>query len=144
MHAEHKILGEFLSEVRVDLDLIVYKILPEMVAEKVLSENLYEATTNAWKDLQDRFDEVSKRLAEIKYDELRGAGLSGLQLNFKIEAVNFSRKKFLENLGENRHRRRFLRSLLKAIDSILGSLSVIMPLVEPITEFKEAIDSILP
>lgn len=118
--------------------------MPELVSERVIPEKLFEATQNAWKDLQGRFLEVSKKLDEVKIEELRAAGLSGLQLDFKIEAFHFLHRKFMEKLFAEKLRRRFLRRLLKAIDSILGSLGMLIPLVHTITEFKDTLDSILP
>jgi len=144
MLTEHDKLRTFLSETREDLNLVVNKIMPELVSEKVLSEDLYEATKSAWKDLQGRFDEVSKKLDQVRIEELQVYGLSGLQLDFKIEAFHFLRRKFIEKLFIKKHRRRFMRRLLKAIDSILGSLSILIPYLHPITEFKDTLDSILP
>lgn len=95
-------------------------------------------------DLQGRFDEVSKKLDEVKIEQLRAVGISGSQLEFKIVAIHFLRRKFRERPLIWKHHPRFLRRLLKAIDSVLDSLSMIMPLTHPIIEFKDALDSIMP
>jgi len=142
MSVEYKKLKIFLSEARKDLDFVVDKIMPALVDQRLIPEELSKATKKAWEDLRGRFDDASKRLDEIKIEELGAVGLSGSQLDFKLKAIQFLHKKFAERpLIENRHPR-FLRGLLKAFDSILDSLSIVMPLLHPITEFKDALDSI--
>lgn len=146
MSSEYEKLRTFLSETQQDLDFIVFQIMPRLTREprKVISEELLEATIGAWKDLQRRFNEVSKMLYEVKMERFQEVGLSGRQLDFKIEVFHFLHRRFKHDFSAVNWHPRFLRRLLKAIDSILGSLSILIPLLHPITEFKDALDSILP
>lgn len=146
MSSDYEKLRSFLSETRQDLDFIVSKIMPRLTMEpqKVITEELLKATTAAWEELQDRFNEVSKMLLTVKTEKLQEVGLTGQQLDFKIEAFRFLDRRFKDaSLTAINWRSWFLRPLLKIIDSILGSLSTLIPIMHPITEFKDALDAII-
>ena len=140
---------------------IIHRSLDQIV--KLISLNLTPRqrllVLAAWKDLQRNFQQIRSSIESRDFDQrLDAAGLSGVQLRLKEDILTR-----LSNLfGEQRNDRRDIRvedaarryrpprwlkkllgGLLKAINMVLGSMSVAIPFAEPIKEFKEGLEILL-
>jgi hypothetical protein len=83
---------------------------------------------NAWRELHPAFKILAREVMDSDDDRLSLVGLSGNQLKFKMYVFNFFLKK------------NAIKKVLEAINSILGSLSLVFPLAESIKEFKDFLE----
>jgi hypothetical protein len=143
-------LREFLDQLR--------KLLDDLARNRraALPGRFHANMDAAWSEVQSNFQQADTQLDtadESLLVRLREYGLTGSQLIFKLsifqhahdELVDFSARPVPQEDGRwwNRWRGLF-RYALKAADVILGSLSRAMPVLEPIKEYKEAIETALP
>jgi hypothetical protein len=108
-----------------------------------LKRELLEPFNAAWPEVADRVDRLGADYESLLGDErleerLAQVGLSGAQLELKLSMYSLYREEY--RAQPNRRR---LARLLRAADVILGSLSKLVGRVEPLKEFKEAIESSL-
>jgi len=138
-----------LQSIRNDLDIVVENweiIYPEL-------KTLVDSAKKAWFEIRENIAQAEKQI-EDKKAELRSRGLSGSQLDFKIQIFIAYQNLFTvewqryQTAKEEEKRtlldlvRHFiLRKLLKQGDIILDSLASIIPLLEPLVEFKETLEN---
>jgi hypothetical protein len=135
-------LKNFLYGVRESLEIAMNKTLPPMANKGELPQDLYELLRDAWKELGGRFDEISKKLDEVKIDVLEKAGLAGVQLHLKMRAFYMLFEDFSKSSsGQN------LKKLLKIIGTIWESISDVLKLpdiMHAIKEFLGVLEAVLP
>ncbi len=108
--------------------------------------------SEAWREVQEIIPVASRHVADLDSAELADHGLTGSQLQMKIESVNEGlrrvRRRFRRIIERGpkyaRRRRGRLARLFRwgaeGIDKILESLASIVPLVGAIAEFKGTIE----
>lgn len=121
----------------------------------------HESMRAAWGDVKGNFDRAINALSDPNTiptleDELKNRGLTGPQLIFKLNVFRHARENLLDHgtarYGQEQRKKprwfarffRFFSGVLKAGDVILDSLAAVPGValaVEPIKEFKEAVDS---
>jgi len=101
---------------------------------KMLREDMRPLFIKAWHEVLPRFEEARKALAEIDLEELEAVGLTGAQLELKIEGLNEARKEVPW----------YLRKVLKWTNIILGSLGEAIPGLGAVKEYKECVEESLP
>lgn len=107
-----------------------------------------EAVKDTWMEVAKSLNEIAERIGhELSplhkgssdlWNELQRCGLTGAQLKFKILLFN----KLWLNF-ERTQEPRWLRRLLGHMNSVFGSLSLVFPGVEAISEFKDALEKII-
>lgn len=108
----------------------------------------------AWIEVQPVFVQASTQLQFSNpsiIDELNKQGLIGAQLVFKLTVFEYRHGKLLDHgtaaEGKKKKRswwRRWLdlfKPTLKAADVVMGSLAKAVPILEPVKEYKEAVES---
>jgi hypothetical protein len=117
----------------------------------------HEAMHAAWVAVKPKFNDSIRALKEISEEgniivKLQQSGLTGDELVFKLSIFRHAHDELLDhgptkdvepgNLPWWNRFRDLLTSTLKAADVILGSLAGVFPVVvEPIKEYKEAVES---
>jgi hypothetical protein len=120
-----KSLENFLDMVREELRVIVEERLNEMPQE------LREDTEKAWKEVRGLIDIAQKKLYGIRSERLKEAGLTGSSLRLKLKGFMLARADGVR------------RRILRWMNIILGSLCTVLPILEPVKEFKEAVEESL-
>ena len=94
----------------------------------------------AWFALKEQniFKSAKLKLKELEEKELDKVGLWKEQLEWKIYSYFFFEERFFSPHGKPRKK---LKQLLKWADVILGSLTKVLPILEPLKEFKEGIEA---
>lgn len=117
-------LSQFLDKVQNELEMIVYDTYRNIGPE------LSELLSSVWKELAENFDEAKKDLLDIKQEDLFDVGLTGNGLKLKLKGFELA----VAN--------RLKKPILRWINIILGSLSKILPVLEPIKEYKEILEEL--
>lgn len=154
-------LNGFISDTREDIDLVVSN-LDILIPEQ---RELHGLVMRAWKDVRPRFEEMSlyivgeKKLEGLQ-KQLKGKGLTGVQLKLKLSVYEARRNEFqrgwdrLERASEDKKEewrvfmrrpifmRRIIKRLFSIIDVILDSLGFI-PGAEAAKEVKGTIENLL-
>ena len=115
-------LDGFLDQVREYLMTMVGKRLEQF------PEELRGYVLNAWSDIEARIERSREQLREVTEVQFGGVGLTGSSLKLKIRG-------FMLALSSGRDRR-----ILRWMNIILGSLSAVLPLLEPVKQYKEALE----
>ncbi len=117
------------------------EVLELMVESKELlfrSESRKRMTV-AWEELAPRWREIEDQLSDPSdevLNKLRLAGLTGAQLEMKVQYIEGVHEKFRE------HGSLFLlRRVLSALNKLLGSLLSAVPGVEAVKEYKDYAES---
>ncbi len=121
-----KALDEFLRLVREELFTIIDKRLGDLPSE------LRGHAKDSWPEIDVRIKEAREQLRGVSEKRLGELGLTGSSLKLKIQGFMLAR-------ASGRMRRIF-----DWINTILGSLSGALPILEPVEEFKEALEHSLP
>lgn len=91
----------------------------------------------AWQAGEPRFGELSRQLEDPEWGpRLESAALTGAPLRFKMAGWRGALQRFLRRPGRNA-----LKLVLRWAKVALGSLATIFGAVEPIKEFKEALEA---
>lgn len=108
------------------------KILQGIVNDEdwFIDDTLRELARAAWSEVKINFALLQSQITEQNGDRLAEHGLSGQQLEFKLQAMNF----FIEEKSKRNEGK-----ILRAINIILGSLCF-LPHAEPIREFKDFLE----
>lgn len=136
-----KLIG-FLKESEDILEKLIKKpdglFLKKIITNKSLQKDIH----NAWQEVKKTISVAIEHLhspdsqkISIKLNEV---GLTGAQLQLKINLFNWFRKKYISEKTRN-----WLIRLLGVMNSILGSFSKACPFVEPFKEFKELVEQIV-
>jgi hypothetical protein len=95
----------------------------------------------AWNDARKKLVDVRDKFEQAELfplEELKKVGLTGNQLQFKMDLLKKIYKTFCR-----RGSRLWLRRLLGSIDSVLGGLSTVFPTIEAVREIKDMIEQTL-
>jgi hypothetical protein len=125
----------------------------------------HESMKAAWLEVQPLFADAVAGLQSAESDlmnKLKAAGLTGSQLVFKLTIFQHAHAELMDHgtPKEGQPRKRpwwkrwfglfkpawkrwfgLFKAALKAADVILGSLTSVLPIVEPIKEYKEAVEA---
>ncbi len=139
-------LREFLDQLKTLLDDFVK-------SPRAVPGRFHESMKAAWKEIEPKFEDADKELdsnASALSNNLETQGLAGPQLIFKLSVFRHARDELADHTARstllqddrwwNRWRGLF-KYTLKAADVILGSLAKVVPVLEPIKEFKEALET---
>jgi hypothetical protein len=133
------ILVDFLSKCLEDLDYIVEK-RPEL-----LEKEFYSYAREAWEEVRYKIKQTLDKLNSLEEDQglmsgLDAVGLSGNQLKFKNAGFQRVHQEFEDTLRTGKPLGPILRKLFAWFNIILGSFAKALPLLEPVKEFKEALE----
>lgn len=119
-------------------------ILKEFHDDGKFMKTLEGAWSEAQKYLHEVINKIDHELATLQenipdlWTHLRRCGLTGIEL--KLKTLLFER---LRGNFEKTRAPRWTRRLLGLINSIFGSLSSVFPGIEPVKEFKDALEKII-
>ncbi len=118
-------LDKFLCEVKEELTIIIEKKRGE------LPEQLWGHFVEAWKETENVIDTAREQLSEKSEKDLEKVGLSGNSLKLKLAGFKLAVTSgmIIKRLGW--------------MNIILGSLCRVLPVLEPVKEFKEALEESL-
>ena len=123
---------------------------PEGLLLKRITKNkrLYDSLNAAWEDVRKNLELVVQKLhkpqlhdsSDLKSipDQLEDVGLTGKQLEFKLHLFYWLMKRWQAERTRN-----WIVRVLGAMNTILGSLVKVFAQIEPVKEFKEAIEQIV-
>jgi hypothetical protein len=121
--AEDKaILGEILLSIEYEMAKIVDK-------KNLFRKEFRETVAKPWPTMRSRLETARGQLKEVKWDYIEGVGLAGEELAWKRDNL----KTAIQH--------RLLGTFLKLVNSILGSLSGAIPILEGIKEYKEHVEA---
>lgn len=89
-----------------------------------------------WEELRPLFRQVQDAVRALSDEQLQSAGLYGRQLAFKLTGFRSAWNSFFNLGGVNR-----LIKVLKWINTLLKSLVSLLPIGEPLVEFKEVMET---
>jgi hypothetical protein len=114
--------------------------------------DIHSLVREAWRELQPQFETATKemrKIASIDVSSFQARGLSGSQLELKIEEYRWRREPFLSNFKKFRPSKitsnvlkRLLKALLISADNILDTLASMLPTMQAVKEFKDTLASI--
>jgi hypothetical protein len=130
-------LREFLTAVETLLDNLVNH------RTDVVSADLRPAFQSAWPEAKNAFMKARAALESPDIlESLNAVGLTGKQLDLKLAGVAAAKEQW-ENAEASPDAgpkpSRLLRKFLDWVDTVLGSLSVAVPWVELIAEYKDCV-----
>ena len=118
---------------------------PEGLLLKRITKNkrLYDSLYSAWVDVRKNLELVVNKLhdtLDLKpiSDQLEKVGLTGKQLEFKLQLFNWLKERW-----QTEKTRNWVVRVLGAMNMILGSLAKVFAQIEPVKKFKEAIEQIV-
>lgn len=121
-------LDEFLLSIKEELALIT--MLCKM--DDSIPIELRQLIGKTWPEIEFKIEESRQHITKIIVADLAAVGLTGDPLELKLTGFTFS-------LQSKNHRR-----VLRWANIILGSLSKVLPIVEPIIEYKEVLEEVSP
>lgn len=140
VESAHASLKAFLRDAKKDIDFIVNAFLLRHVEKGQIPRHIYGAIVEAWRELNPSFEEAIPRIDEIDRKDLDRVGLFGVQLYVKMQIYKNISEKFRRTL-----RPLLARRLFRILTAIKDSLCPLIGcLLEPVDEFLDAIDAILP
>jgi hypothetical protein len=114
--------------------------------------DIHSLVREAWRELQPRFETATRemrKIVSIDVSSFQARGLSGSQLELKIEEYRWRREPFLSNFEKFRPSKissnvlkRLLKALLISADNILDTLASMLPTIQAVKEFKDTLASI--
>jgi hypothetical protein len=133
---------ERLSAFLTDLEIVLAEVVDLRFAD-LLIESSSEDVQLAWRDTRPLFESTRRQLVEVRPSlgpdrELEDVGLTGAPLRMKLSGFNRQLARLRKRYSRSR-----LRRVLEWANRIMGSLSKVIRSVEPIKEFKEAIEGLL-
>ena len=118
---------------------------PEGLLLKRVSNNkkLRESLEDAWEDVGKNIQTVVQKLHDALDQEniivqLEKVGLTGKQLQFKLDLFYW-----LKDRWQTKRTRNWAVRILGVMNTILGSMAKVFAQIEPVKEFKEAIEQIV-
>ncbi len=122
-----KMLDEILSNIGSILRIIVNK------KDEFIRPELTGSFPGPWTEVLSLLDEARKKLQsqDIDWEYVEGVGLTGVQLKFKHDL--FMKDRLQRKVGR----------ILRRANSILGSLAKVLPILEPVKEYKEQVEESL-
>lgn len=102
---------------------------------------------DAWLEVEPRFLEYTVMVSKVKPEVLKLHGLTGHQLRFKFDAINFIASRFFKHFFNGNNisiTRKWLKKLLEIIDKLFRSLLTAVPGGGAIEEFKDITESLIP
>ena len=142
------LLEKFLTMFESDLQKTVINI-DWMIPER---KDIHVFVRNAWKELQPRLEPAKReihKIGSIDASTFQVRGLSGSQLELKIEEYRWRREAFLYNFNKFKLSKiagdvlkRLLKALLVSADNVLDTLASMLPTIQAIKEFKDTLISI--
>lgn len=106
-----------------------------------MNEELMRKCSAAWSVVRQRLRDCLvdvKKAGSQQWKMLDQHGMSGAELDFKINLFEFFRERFYADPAM-----RWLKRLLAQVNSMLGSLSSAFPGLEAVQEFKDALEAML-
>lgn len=125
---EQKILIEILRKSE--------SIFKNSIEEELNSLPLKENFKKVFPDIYKATESTMKKIENISFQELANVGLTGNQLDLKAKGFDKAFAHWEQHCGKKN-----LLRLLKWLNTILGSLSSIIPICEPIKEYKECLEN---
>jgi len=101
-----------------------------------------ELASDAWRDISEKaviaqcYEAVQDAAFGRRFDD---AGLSGVQLEFKLGLIERAWKRWKGTQGRIDKR---IRTWLEAVDVVLGSFAKVAPVAEILLEFKEGLQAV--
>jgi hypothetical protein len=125
-----------LSDFLQDVEAVLFAIIADGIS--MLPLHLQEPARNAWPEVKSRLSELRD---EIKREHglpprLELAGLTGANLDFKLQGFRYARKRHSELPVPA-----WLKRMLRWMNILLGSLATVMPGAELVKEYKDAIEA---
>ena len=135
-------LISFLKESEDVLEFLINESEGLLLKRVTKNKGLRDSLKSAWEDVRENLKSVVKDLhdsdPESVLDKLKENGLTGKQLEFKLNLFYW-----LKGRWEAERTRNWIVRVLGAMNTILGSLAKVFAQIEPVKEFKEAIEQIV-
>lgn len=130
--AQPERIGIFLSDVMSWLQVLI-------AAQYVLFyQPMREPLRAAYEEVRDRHEELVTELEYVDVERLRENGLTGESLRMKLTGYLTARNRFWRRGGI-----KYLKLMLKWINTILGSIAAALPPAHALTEVKDAIERVI-
>jgi hypothetical protein len=126
-------LEEFLREIEKLFDNIV-----RHWNQVLFREEDREPIADAWDELRPTFGSLGDQVGYKTAEDFEIVGLAGQQLKLKLKGLQDSWRRFFTSGTV-----RLLKELLDWINSILESLGKIIPGVDAVKEFKDALEKLI-
>jgi hypothetical protein len=132
---EKEKLKKFMNDVKEVMDFVIYKYIPHALSELEMPSGLYGYLKAAWEETKNSIlPLVDREIDAIEEKALSQHGLTGPQLEWKLEVYNYFRGLFIKNPTK-----RLLTKLIDAIDDVLDSLSSVCGVVGAVKEIKDSL-----
>lgn len=107
-----------------------YRFLETLIFEKqkVLRQGTGNILKEGWHDAEVSFARAREQLHSVKWEYIEGVGLSGRQLEMKDRLLRM-------DVGTG-----IVGRILQRLDSIMGSLAAVLPILEIAREYKEQVE----
>lgn len=141
MGSERDELKNLLNEVRGYLEYVVEN-LDFLLPDK---KDLHSLIRGAWSEISPLFDKLIGKIYEVSEDEFRYVGLTGMQLELKLQQWYWQRTRVEEAIktGDKSKIRSALSKAFNFIERILESLKSVIPRFDAIDEFKHTVADML-
>jgi len=119
----------------------VEAILGEIITERnaLIRPEMRPLFTAAWAEVRDQVPRVRAAVGSLSDDQLRTLGLSGAQLNLKLEG--FRRADEALEFGLGGWTDDIVKKVLEWINILLGSILGGVPIAEALKELKESLEA---
>jgi hypothetical protein len=131
---EKEKLKKFMNDVKEVMDFVIYEYIPRNLSELGMPSDLYGYLKAAWEETKKILPLVDREIDAIEEKALSQHGLTGPQLEWKLEVYNYFRGLFKTNPTK-----RLLTNLIDAIDGVLDSLSSVCGVVGAVKEIKDSL-----
>ena len=138
--------AEQLSTIVLQLEELLSQLMENPEFDEYFYGDVRQSMCKAWKSVAPRFEAYAAAVQEAAESDLATHGLTGDELEFKVEAINFVARRFfkLGELSTLSRRKKWLRKLLEIIDKLLKSILDAVPGGGAISEYKDFCESLIP
>lgn len=135
-------LIRFLKQSENILDNLIEDPKGLLLKEVIDNQRIWNNLQIAWKEakivIHKSVDKINSNETIGYLEELGKVGLTGNQLQHKLGLFDYFHKRFISERSL-----RWIRRLLGIIDTMYGSLSKVIPAMEIVKEFKEALEQLV-
>jgi hypothetical protein len=121
---DEKKLDEMLKLIRDELENLITKQI------NLFRVELKDRFPGPWPIVADRIERARDGVKDLNWVYVEGVGMIGQELAFKYDLLK-------DEVQDGKGR---LKEFLKRADSILGSLGTVLPVLEPVKEYKEHVE----
>ncbi len=135
---------EHLSELMNQLEMLLSQLIKNK--NYLIYDDMQPILLEVWPEIEIRFKKYIKLVTKSDSNDLKVHGLTGKELDLKIDSINFAAGYFFHSYKNKNEKlaRKWLKKTLEIIDIVFKSLLKVVPGGGAIEEYKNICESLIP